>query len=848
MTKFWRRFKYALFGLLFILFVVVGGAGWLFYGSLPDLNGRVELKGLSGKVSVYRDMYGVPHIFADNRSDALRALGYLHASERFFQMEMQRRAGQGRLAEVVGIDMLGVDKFIRTLGLYSLAGSSFKVMAPETQNLFQAYADGVNAWMETHRNNLPPEFLLLGIDPEPWQPADSVVWGKLMALQLSHNYQLEMLRAQLATKLSPSQMKSLFPAWGDAPVTMEPKAVKRAEIDRKFLNEAHALSTSVIPAQAGIQADAPIDQIKHANGQMLPIVPLDSGLRRNDPDGAHNIFRQLSSITSLDHAASNEWVIAGSRTQSGKPILANDPHLSLEAPILWYLARIVTPDFMVKGATVPGLPVVLLGQNRNIAWGMTTTGSDVQDLFVETIDPKNPANYLTPSGSRPFDTHKELIHIKGREGIVLTIRATRHGPVLSDIDPEMALLAGHGKVMALAFTGLGDTDRTAEALLRINQANNWKEFLEALKLYQSPTQNVVFADIKGDIGFINPGLVPVRKKGDGLMPVDGTSGIYDWQGTVPFEEWPKLYNPAVGFVFNANNAVVSAGGKNFYGTDWEEPYRAIRLQQFLDSSEPQTLDSSAEMQADHVSLVARQLLPYLLRLSFDSMGDKDNQRSVEAIDLLRDWDGTMDKNLPQPLIFEAWLAKTHQLLLVDRAGQSLKERGPFAANSIAAILINNDKDWCGNEGCVSVASKALVQSLDGLTVRQGGDMKRWRWGKEHKALLQNKVFKHLPIFGAISDLSVPSSGDFYTLDRGGSFDPPAEYPFARQHGGGYRAIYDLANPDHSRFMITTGESGNIASSYYGNLVHLWNNVKAITLSGTQTEFEGQNSSMLEFTP
>ena len=797
--EFLRRFKIIIIGFVLIFFALGGGIAWVFYGTLPEYKGREAIKGLSAKVSIYRDTYGVPHIFAANRNDALRALGYLHASERMFQMEMQRRAGQGRLAEAVGHDMVGVDKFIRTLGLYPLAESSYAAMSPDAQKSLQAYADGVNSWIDSHRYNLPPEFFLLGLTPEPWKPADSVVWGKLMALQLSHNYKLEILRAQLAPKLSPQQMKTLFPAWDGAPVTMEPRLTK-------------------------------------ASGNTLPY--------------GESLQQKLAAVIGLDHPASNEWVIAGSRTQSGKPILANDPHLSLEAPILWYLARIVTPEFSVKGATVPGLPVILLGQNTNIAWGMTTTGSDVEDLFVETVDPKNPKNYLTPQGSVPFETHKELINIKGGDQAVVTIRSTRHGPVMSDIDPDMADVLGDGKVAALAFTGLGAKDRTAEALLQVNQAQNWKQFQEAFRLYEGPPQNVVFADIKGDIGFINPGLVPIRKKGDGLMPVDGASGAYDWKGTIPFDQWPRLYNPPAGFAFNANNALVvgnDANG-NYYGTDWEEPYRAMRLQQFFDTTDEHTLDSSAAMQADHISLVARQLLPYILRLHFESSGDNANPLAIEALDMLRDWDGTMDKNRPEPLIFEAWLYQMHKQLLVGQAKQQLEERGPFAANSIAAILSKKDNGWCAEDVCAAYSKQAMADGLTWIASRQGKNIKQWKWGKEHVALLQNKVFKHIPFLSGVSDLSVPSSGDFYTLDRGGSFDAPADMPFARQHGGGYRAIYDLANPDRSRFMITTGESGHILSPHYGDLVKMWNDVKSFTLSGSQTDMAGQNLPLLELTP
>jgi penicillin amidase len=525
-------------------------------------------------------------------NDAARSLGYIHASERLFQMEMQRRAGQGRLSEVIGPDVLGVDKFTRTLGLYKLAQSSYAAMSPEAQSYFQAYSDGVNAWLETHKNKLPPEFLLLRTTPEPWQPADSIVWGKLMALELSSNYHLEILRAELMTKLSPEQVQWLFPLQAsDAPITTQP-----------------------------------IEEGKQS---------------ANDDD-------KLALLMGLDHAASNEWVIGGSRTVTGKPMLANDPHLGLEAPILWYLARIVTPQGSVKGATVPGLPVVLLGQTDHLAWGFTTTGSDVEDLFIETVDPSDPTHYLTPQGSEAFTERDETIHVKGASDVILKVRSTRHGPILSDVSAQMAQLAGAGKVVALAFTGLGDQDRTSEALMRINQAQNAAAFFDALKLYQTPPQNMVYADSDGAFGFINPGIVPVRKSGHGLIPVDGASGDYDWIDTIPLQRDPQIANPTAGYIFNANNAVVGPDGADYFGQDWEEPYRARRLQQFFDSSDKFTLAKSAKIQADHLSLVAEDFLPLL------SMINPKNDRQKQAQEMLSAWDAVMDKDKPEPAIFEAW--------------------------------------------------------------------------------------------------------------------------------------------------------------------------------------------------
>lgn len=784
--------KYMVALCLGVILISGGLVFWLFDRSMPDYAGQVSMTGLGAETRVYTDSHGVPHIFARSRNDAARALGYVHASERIVQMELQRRAGQGRLSEIIGPTMLGVDKYIRTLGLYGLAQSSAKAMSPEAQEFFQAYADGVNRWLEIHKTSLPPEFIILHDTPEPWQPADSVVWGKLMALQLSHNYKLEMLRATLANTISAANIAQLFPMPPEeSPVTTRPLSLQKT----------------------------------------------DRG------DGVPDVLEQLGHITSLEHGASNEWVIAGSRTESGKPILANDPHLGLEAPILWYLARLVTPEGSVKGATVPGLPIVLLGQNDHIAWGFTTTGSDVQDLFVETVDSQNAEAYLTPKGAIAFATRTEVIHVKGSQDVVLKVRRTRHGPVMSDVDEDMAKLAGNGKVMALAFTGLDDHDRTSEALMHLNWAENWQGFREALKLYQAPPQNVVYADIEGNIGFINPGLMPIRKQGNGMTPADGASGTFDWVGMVPFEELPQLYNPKVGFIFNANNAVVNARAPHFYGTDWEEPYRAVRLQYFFNTLDHHTLDSSARMQADHVSLAARDLLPFLGRIQ------SKNASVIQTVDMLRQWDGEMDKDRPEPLLFEAWLYQLHRNMLVAKTGNDLKDMGPYSATTIVALLKNNPDTWCdGDKTCASLLTKSMEDAVGMLSARERGPLTAWRWGRENISQIKHKIYSHVPVLGAWSDLSVPSSGDFYTLDRGGSFDFDPAHPFARTHAGGFRGIYDLSNPSQSRFMITTGESGHIFSRHYGDFVALWNDVKSFTLSGSAEELAAEGLPKLILKP
>jgi penicillin G amidase len=786
----WRLTKWAAsLVLALIVFAVLTGF-YLFYRAMPAYSGTERLPGLSAQARVWRDAYGVPHIFAGSMDDAARALGFLQAGERMFQMEVLRRVGQGRMAEIRGADLLPVDKFIRTVGFYREAETSFSALSPWAQKRLEAYAEGVNAFLASHA--LPPEFLLAGDNPEPWRPADSLVIGKLEAYQLSQNFKLKLLRARLAAKLGDERANWLFPGArpGD-PITTLPA-----------ISDTHA-------------SDDRIDD-------------------------------ELGTWTGIGKGASNEWVVAGSRTLTGKPILANDPHLDLSAPILWYLARVVTQEGAVKGATLPGAPVFVLGQNDSIAWGLTTAESNVQDLFIETADPADPSRYFSPEGPKPFETRDETIHVKDSADVKLTIRATRHGPVLSDVDDDLADFAGPGKAVALAFTGLGDRDTTAEAFMRVNSARNWGEFLDALRLYQTPTQNLVFADISGDIGFLNPGLVPTRKSGDGLGPVDGASGAFDWTGTIPFEQWPRLHNPEIGFAFNANNADFPADHEPSFGRESEETFRARRIQQFFDAIDKHSLETSAAMQGDHLSLDVKELQPFIAMIA------PSDERARKAQAMLTSWNGVMDKDRAEPLIYTAFLRSLHKILIEDRTGLPVTEKGRFAATTLVSLM-RDHPSWCASAGttepgCRATLGKALDDGLALLAERDGADMSHWRWGAEHKAVLQHQVYSQVPLFDRLSDLSVSSSGGFYTLDRGGGSGLVSDLPFARTQGGGFRGLYDLASPDRSRFMIATGESGHIFSRHYGDLTPLWNDVKSITLAGSEDELRKAGAQELTLEP
>ena len=785
----WRVIKRLMGAVVALVIVGTVAAAWLFWRAMPSYSGTVNLPGLSAEVRVFRDGYAVPHIFAANMDDAACALGYLHASERLFQMEAGLRLGRGRAAETFGPEFLEIDKFTRTLGVYRRAEASAVALPPAAQKRLQAYADGVNAFLDAHKDALPPEFRLTDFRPDNWKPADSIAWFKLLGLVVSHNQAA--LRAHVAQKLGPDKVSWFFPgAKTSDPITTLPK-----------------------PGDSHVSAD--------------------------------DVEEKTDVLKGLNTGGSNAWVISGSRTVTGKPILANDPHLGLGAPIVWYLARIVTPDGWVKGATVPAAPIVFLGENDHVAWGFTAALSDVQDLFIETVDPSDPANYLTPDGPKPFETREETIRVKGGADVKLTVRTTRHGPVMSDISDDLASIAAPGKAIAMAFNGLSGRDTSIEAFMRLDAMRSWDDFLAASRLVIAPT-NMFYADTSGDIGFFSAGLVPLRKSGDGLVPVDGASGAYDWVGWIPFDQLPQLHNPSVGFAFNANNAIVLDDHQPTFGQDWDEPFRAQRIQEFMDTIDKHSLETSAAMQTDHLSLVAKEFQPFIARIA------PSDERARQAQAMLVNWSGVMDKDRPEPLIFAAFLGSLHRILIEDKAGLKMEAQGPFAATTIISLMTDHPS-WCGaldkpDPDCRRTLGEALDEGLALLVKRDGADMSRWRWGAEHVSLLQNKVYANVPLLDRVSDLSAPSSGDLYTLDRGGGFDAPKDRPFARTLGAGFRGLYDLSDPEKSRFVIATGQSGHILSSHYRDFVPLWNDGKSITLTGSENDLRKAGAQELTLTP
>ncbi len=601
----------------------------LLRASLPQTDGTLALPGLEKPVRVIRDAHGVPVITAASRHDLYMALGFVHAQDRLFQMDLQRRLGAGRLSEVVGAAAVGTDRLMRTLGIYRHAAASLDAASPEFRTVLDSYSAGINAFLHSGKA-LPVEFTMLGYRPEDWTPADSLVIGKLLALQLSGNYRQELLRARLAQVLPEAEIGDLFPEYPkDAPVTL-----------KNLASLTHAL---------------PLDAL-------LAALPNDRSPQR----------------------ASNNWVVDGAHSVTGKPLLANDPHLDFAAPLVWYIARLEAPDIDIAGATTPGAPVVVLGHNNRIAWGFTTTNADVEDVFVEQIDPADPGRYATPQGMAAFKA--------------------RHGPVVSDIVANIPL-APANSALALQASFLNDDDQSVEAAWRLGLSQDWAGWLNALRLFTAPVQNMLFADCDGNIGFMVPGRIPIRKAGDGRMPVSGSSGDYDWSGFIPFESLPRAFNPAVGHIATANNRIVPDDYPYLITMDWDAPYRIERIEAGLAETPKQSIASSMSLQADVVSLSAKELLPLMLNT------EPRGARQVEAIDLLRRWDNRMDPDRPEPLIFASWVRALNRRLFQPRLG-TLYGRYWSASARVTQTVLRNRPSWCGSEGCAAVIAAALQDALD----------------------------------------------------------------------------------------------------------------------------------------
>lgn len=757
-----RRRRTFAAALVLLLSLPLGVYVWL-SSSLPKVSGTLTVQGLTSPVEVIRDPRGIPHIYAANEPDAFYALGFVHAQDRLFQMDFARLLAQGRLSEVIGPATLESDRFMRMLDVTGQVDASLQVMPARWRRQLEAYAAGVNAFLDGHKGAWPPEYVLLRRAPERWDARDSLLWAKLMSLQLAGNWRGEIARAKLLATWSPEMLAQIWPDWpADSATTL-------AALYRRF------------------------DWDKLAAALPAPLGPSQ---------------------------ASNEWALSGARTASGKPLLTNDPHLSLNAPDQWYLAHIETPSLQLVGATAPGAPAMVLGHNGRIAWGFTTTNADTWDLFVERLDPNDANRYLTPDGSQPFDTRTETIKVKGQADAVVTFRSTRHGPVLSDLSASARAATPPEHVLALSMPALQIVDRTPGALFALNRATDWPSFVAALADWHAPMQNIVYADREGHIGFYSPALVPIRAKGDGWLPQPGWTGEYDWTGYVPFADLPHELDPRGGSIANANNRIVPESYPVFLSRDWDAPYRAQRIRELLDARDAHDRESMAEMLRDDVSLLARELLPSLRGVAVTR---PDSRR---ALSLLQAWDGRMDRLRPEALIFHAWMRElTRALLASAKAGEDSVAIGEYPALLRGALA--GTSPFCSEPDkasrCPAFVIDALDRAIEILSAKYGSDPSHWHWGDAHYAPFRHPVFSRIPVLRDLLEQRVPTDGDFFTINRGANRPDGGDNPFEHVHGAGLRAIYDLSDLANSQFMIAPGQSGNPLSPHWSDLVEDWAN-------------------------
>jgi len=771
--------------LVLMLAVFLVGSYFQVRGALPSYSGHYEVKGLKAQVTILRDKNAVPHIIAGSIEDAIYGLGFVHAQDRFWQMELMRRLGEGRLSEIlppalVGRGIVATDRTMRGLGVYRAASDSVNALSPSARAMLDAYAAGVNAWLADKNRQFGVELTLVRLlsggryRPEPWQPADSIVWAKIMALGLDGNWRAELLRLMLAKKIGEDDMKFMIDKSDesrDATLTLANEAMNGIDLQR--------------------------------------------------------LYRGTDNEATRKREASNEWVLSGAHTVSGKPLLANDPHLSLGFPGTWYLARLVGPGFDIRGASAPGGPGIVLGHNASIGWGFTTTNLDSQDLFVERVDPTDPNRYLTPDGARPFGVRDETINVLWGEPVHMRVRDTRHGVVINDFVRQPKQIEQPGHVLALQATALDGADTSIEGFARIGLAQNWEEFLAATRKIITPMQNIVYADTAGNIGLVSPARVPIRRKGDGSFPSPGWTGEYDWASFVPFDELPRIYNPTGGIIVNANGRLVPDDYRHFISRDWAAPYRQRRANQLLREVDRHPVYGMIAIQADNLSPDAAEILPILLKV------EPRNPRAAKVREMMSNWNRFMLANRPEPLIYTAWLYELQRGLIEHTVGKELYDDLTPPDVRLLIRILRDRPQWCGTS-CDDVIAAALDRALDGISRQQGNNIESWQWGRQHPAAHKHPLFDGIPIVRDFASVRFPSDGGQETLNRATpSFYGPN--PFEAVHGAGYRAIYDFSDLDNSRFAIPLGESGDMLSRWSHNFLPEWKKFGYINIAGTPAE-------------
>ena len=773
-------------GLLAAIVVIV------LWRSDPPRSGREPVPGLSDSAVVTFDRFAIPHIDARSDADAFAALGYLHARERLWQMELFRRAAEGRLAEVLGPAAVASDRYLRTLDIPLAAERSLAILPAATQALLAAYVRGVNRWIAGRPRPLPAEFQVLRFAPEPWTARQSLEIARMMAWDLV-NADFELEAARLAAKVGRERVRDLTPSCPDeGPVILPDGAAHWDTLpgDRARLRPGPGRRAAPAGTAAG-GAPAP----RHtASVAFVPSVLLSA----RDVPTVPALAREVLDGAALSRA-SNSWVIGPSKTRSHKPILANDPHLALRAPSLWYLAAIASPGFHVAGATVPGLPAVVLGHNARIAWGLTNVGVDDVDFVIERLNDDSSA-VETPDGWVEVDVVRDTIHVRGAPAVPFTMRRTPNGPLVDRNVP------GEPHTALAMHWNAHDASDELTAILAVDRARDWSSFSDALRGFQVPEQNWIYADVDGNIGYRMAGRVPVRRSGDGSLPTPGWTGEGHWDRYLAFEELPWTLNPPEGFIVTANNRVVGPSYPHLITRNCEVPYRAARIRQMLERGGPFSQDDVRHLQLDTLDLFAQWAKEPAARAA-GAAGRPDLAR------VLRAWDGTAGADREEPSLFYVWYRTLQRMTLEDEAPGSVPNASVFQRWMRAGTSPwFDDVRTPQHEDFDTLAARAMRAAIP---VAAGV-----RWGRIHTTLSAHALgtVKALDAVLGLNIGPAVRAGSPYTVDVASFGLRP---PFVNTFAASFRQVVDLAEPEGALMVITTGESGNPVSRHYRDQVQRW---------------------------
>jgi len=768
---------------------------------VPDYNGETKTSLIDDDITIYRDSLGVPFIITEKETDAAFGLGYLHAQERMFQMDMIRRAGEGRLSEIFGNKTVPFDKMFRVLQLKETVEKVYPNISEEGRRILKAYADGINFYLDENDGKYSIEFDVLGYEPEKWKPEHSLLIAKLMAFELNLSWWSDIAISHLLQKFDVNKVKDVIPDYPEnGPLIIPP----------------------------GLRSSPKVS---------LDLIKIDKA------------FRKFMGFVGT-HIGSNNWIVDGNKSVTGKPLIANDPHLAFQAPGKWYIASIRSNSWNVDGFTLPGLPAIVIGKNQNISWVLTNVMADDADFYVEKFDSTG-TKYLLDGNWEELEIESDTIVVKDSASVIFKKKSTHRGPVVQDAHPYNVLYPNeqqHKANLSMRWTAYESSDEL-KGILLINKASNWNEFLKGVKEFTVPGQNFVYGDREGNIGYVCAARLPIRANVSPTLIYDGTTSASDWKGFVPFNEMPKLFNPPQNFIASANNKTIR-NYKYHISNIWEPPSRIERIDEVLTSKEKLSEADYKKLQNDFISPYARKITPYILNAF--SKAEVEDENLNTALELLRKWNYEMEVRSQTPTIFNVFLVQFLKNIFLDEMGEELFNEYIFLANIpyrvMVELLEKGNSSWFDNintaaiESRNSIIRKSLVHGLEFLEGKFGSNLATWQWGELHQVRFKHFFSDVNPIIDKLVNIGpFPIGGDGTTV-----FNTEYSFrePYENQLGPSMRYIYDFSKPDKFLYILPTGQSGHIMSEHYDDMTTKWLNGGYIKI---RTDMGSIQNSVYKFT-